>query len=329
MPKPPGLLRPLLITMKYVPTSLLAVFLWMFGVVVGLNSVWALEPVSPTEVVSTPKTDLSLLSAEEQRYLGTLGPITMCVDPDWAPFERINEHGQHEGIAADLIQLVASRLGIQIKVYPARVWPESLLASQQKRCQIMSFLNQTPERDRWLTYTEPIFSDPSVIVTREEHCFVHDLKAIRRERVALPKGTMIEERIHRDFPDLQIVETLSEQESVSLVSDRHADMTIRSLISAAYAIRKEGLFNLKISGQVPEYTNHFRIGVHKDYPELRQILDKGVATLTAQEKEVIWNRYVAVAVQEGIDYQLVWKILLVAIVVGDIVTGKQIGRAHV
>ncbi len=29
-------------------------------------------------------------TAEEQAYLARSGPIRMCVDPDWAPFERIN-----------------------------------------------------------------------------------------------------------------------------------------------------------------------------------------------------------------------------------------------
>ena len=64
----------------------------------------------------------------------------MCVDPDWAPFERINAQGQHEGIAADLVQLVARRVGLQIELLPVKDWDESLVVSQSKRCQVMSFL---------------------------------------------------------------------------------------------------------------------------------------------------------------------------------------------
>lgn len=58
------------------------------------------------------------LSAEEQRYLAQHPVIKVCVDPDWAPFERINEQGQHEGIGADLLQLVAKRVGIRVELYP-------------------------------------------------------------------------------------------------------------------------------------------------------------------------------------------------------------------
>ena len=233
----------------------------------------------------------------------------MCVDPDWAPFERINAQGQHEGIAADLVQLVAQRVGLRIELLPVKDWDESLAASQGKRCQVMSFLNQSPARDAWLIFTAPIFSDQNVIITREEHDFIGDLKGLKGKSVALPRGTMVEERVRRDFPNLSVVLTASEPESMKLVSERQADMTIRSLIVAAHAIKTEGLFNLKISGQIPEYTNHLRMGVLKDEPVLRSILDKGVQTITPQERQAIANQHIAIRVQQGIDWARVYALL--------------------
>lgn len=250
------------------------------------------------------------LSAAEAAYVRETGPVTMCVDPDWAPFEHINERGQYEGIAADLLQLVAQRVGLRLQLVPVRTWTESLQASQQGRCRIMSFLNRTPDRERWLIFTAPLFSDPNVIVTREEHDFIVDLRGLRGESVALPAGTMVEEHIRRDFPNLKVISTGSEAESVDMVSRRDADMAIRTLIGAAYTIRKEGLFNLKVAGQLPDYTNQYRIGVRSDDVMLRDILDKGVATLTALEREAIWSRHASVKIEQGVDYRLLWKVLL-------------------
>jgi diguanylate cyclase (GGDEF)-like protein len=249
-------------------------------------------------------------SAEEQAYIARAGTISMCVDPDWVPFERIDEQGRHEGIAADLVQLVARRVGLKIELYPVANWDESLVASKAGRCQIMSFLNQTPAREQWLSFTAPIFLDPNVIITREEHAYIGDLKGLSDQSVALPRGTMVEERIRRDFPNLRVITTGSEQEAIALVSERKADMTVRSLIVAAYTIRKEGLFNLKIAGQIIDYTNQLRIGVLKDETILRDILDKGVRTITPQEREAISNRHVAIQVRHGVDYGLFWKVVV-------------------
>ncbi|WP_374327852.1 diguanylate cyclase [Azonexus sp.] len=255
------------------------------------------------------------LTATEQAYLAAMPVVRMCVDPDWAPFEQIDEHDRHVGIAADLIQQVSRRTGLKIMLYPTRTWEESLAASQAGRCQIMSFLNRTPERERWLDFTAPIFVDPNMIIAREDHPFVGDVRWLREESVALPRGTMVEEHLRRDYPNLRIVLTESEPEAMTLVSERKADFTVRSLIVAAHAIRKQGLFNLKIAGQVPELGNQLRIGVIKSEPALRDILDKGVATLSAADREQIVNRHVSITVQNGTDYRLVWQLLAGGLVI--------------
>lgn len=253
-------------------------------------------------------------TAEEKAYIDHVGTIKMCVDPDWAPFEVINAQGQHEGIAADLVQLVAQRVGLKVVLHPVKNWDESLAASKATRCQIMSFLNKTPAREAWLVFTDPIFFDPNVIITREEHGFIADAKGLQAERVALPSGTMVEERVRRDFPNLKLVPAASEPDAMRLVSERQADLTIRSLIVAAYAIKKEGLFNLKIAGQIPEYTNQLRIGVLKDEVVLQSILNKGVSTLTPQEREAISNKHVSINVQHGIDWTRVYVLLALLLV---------------
>lgn len=253
------------------------------------------------------------LTPQERSYIEHNPRISMCVDPDWVPFERITPQGKHEGIAADLVQLVAQRVGLKIDLYPVKTWEESLAASKGKRCQITSFLNQTPAREQWLIFTRPIFFDQNIIITREEHAYIGDPKGLTDQTVALPRGTMVEERIRKEYPNLRIITTETEQEAIALVSERKADMTVRSLIVAAYTIKKEGLFNLKISGQLPEFANALRIGVLKDEILLRDILDKGAQTLTEREREAASNKHVAVNIQHGVDYGLVVKVLLGAV----------------
>lgn len=238
-------------------------------------------------------------------------PVTFCIDPDWPPYEVVDALGNHEGIAGDLLRLVAERAGLRLQLVRTKDWDESIAASQAGRCTMLSFLNQTPKRDAWLLFTEPLFVDPNVIVTREEHPFVADLAAVSRETLALPKGTSIEERIRRDFPALKIVLTDTEAEAFAMVSQRKADMTIRSMIVAVYTIKKEGWFNLKISGQVPGYENRLRIAVLKEYPELRDRLNAAIATLSPAEIGEISNRHVSINVQTAIDYDFLTRIVAV------------------
>lgn len=249
------------------------------------------------------------LTADEQDYLSKLGKVTVCVDPDWVPFERINEHGVHEGIAADLLNLISARTGIQFELVKTKSWDESLQASQDGRCMALSFLNQTPERDKWLLFTTPLFDDPNVFITREEHPFIADPAYFSQETIIFPVGTAMEELIRDKYPNLRVVSVPTENEALQMVSEKKADMTMRSLIVAAYTIKKEGLFNLKIAGQFPDFTNHLRIGVVNDQPMLRDILDKGIRTITSQEKWEIVNKHVSINAQTTVDYTLLFYVI--------------------
>lgn len=266
--------------------------------------------------INVSASDIKLTDAE-QHYLKVKPEITMCVDPDWEPFEVIDKNGDHVGIAADLIQLAAKRAGLNIKLIRTTTWEETLKLSKSKKCDILSFVNQTPEREKWLIFTQPLLTDPNILITREEHPFVADLNGLDRESIVLPSGTAMLERFSKDFPNLKMIPVVSEADAMEMVSEKKADMTVRSLIVAAYVIKKEGWFNLKISGQPQGYENHLRIGVVNEEPILRDILDKGISTITPIEREAIINKHTGLVVNEGVDKQTILKyfafLLLIAL----------------
>lgn len=241
----------------------------------------------------------------------SLRSVTYCVDPDWEPYERISQDQRHEGIAADLLALISTRSGVTFQLVPTQNWDESLAKAQDGSCQMLSFLNQTPKRDQWMVFTDPIFIDRNVIVTREGHSFIPSLASIRDEVMVLPKGTSIEERLRRDYPNLRIVTTDSERKAFEMVARRKADMTLRSLTVAVYTIKKEGWFNLTISGHLPEYDNALKIGIRKSATSdsLRQQLNAAIATVSLTEQERIANQHVAIHVRAGLDTVLLQKIV--------------------
>lgn len=261
-----------------------------------------------THAPSPPRVELS---PSEKAYLVAHNPVSLCVDPDWWPFEVIDEKGRHTGIAADLLQQVVQSTGMVITLQITRSWEETLRASQSGKCTLLSFLNQTPDRERWLVFSEPLLRDPNVLITRADHAPIADLAGLRGKSIALPRGTAMMERIQRDFPNLRVVGTESESEALELVSSGQVDMTLRSLIVAAYTIKHHGWFNLKIAGQIPGYDNQLRVGVIKSELLLREILNKGVATLTTQDRLRAVDRHVSLQVVTEVkkDYSLAWMML--------------------
>lgn len=251
----------------------------------------------------------------EQRFVRESGPITLCVDPDWPPFEKVetrNGQPRHVGIAADIIALVAQRTGLSFELVPTATWDESIAAARAGRCQALSFLNQTPQREAWLGFTDPLLTDPNVFITRVEHPAITDPAALEGERIVFPQGTAMEELVRRDYPNLKVLAAESEAEAIRMVEERKADMTMRSLIVAAYTIRQQGLFNLKVAGTLPEYENKLRMGVVRHDPllrtGLRTVLNRGIRSLTVEERQQIVNRHVPITAQTSVDYWLVARV---------------------
>ena len=251
-----------------------------------------------------------ILNEKQTTYLTNKKVITMCVDPDWEPFEKINRNGIHEGISADIIKLISTKLDIKIELIPTNDWDESIDFSKQKKCDILSFLNETPKRKEWLVFTEPIFTDSNVLVGRSEKKYIEDISKVNLS-IALPRNTAMTERFAKDFPNLIIVPTSTEDEAFKLVEEQKADLTLRSMIIAAYTIKKNGLFNLKIIGEPKGYENNLRIGVRLDEPILRDILNEAIKTITQKDIDEIVNNYVTIVIEKTTTFTIALWILAV------------------
>ena len=238
------------------------------------------------------------LSEMEKNYLIKKKKITMCVDPDWEPFEIIKD-GKHIGIAADLIRLISKKLDVPIELVETKTWQESLIFSKEKKCDILSFLNETPLRKEWLVFTKTLFEDPNVIVGRNEFPITKDLSSLENKTIAIPTGTAMYELFEKDFPNLKIIPVETEKEAFTLVEERKVDITVRSLIIAAHTIKKENLFNLKIVANPLKYKNELKIGVLKENILLKDIINKAIDDISKEEQEKIVNEHVSIKIPDN------------------------------
>jgi ABC-type amino acid transport substrate-binding protein len=51
--------------------------------------------------------------------------IRLGVDPEFVPFEFIDEDGQYKGIAADYLALISKKTGLQFEVVKGLTWPDA------------------------------------------------------------------------------------------------------------------------------------------------------------------------------------------------------------
>jgi len=245
-----------------------------------------------------PKLQINLSEAE-QTYLKTKQQISMCIDPDWMPFEA-NQNGNHIGMSADYFQLFEQAIGIPINLVPSKTWPESLQLGKARACDIFSLVMSTPERRQYLDFTQPYFSTPLVLATELHRPWTMNMNEIQEARIGIVKGYAYGELLRQRYPDMNLIDVNNLTEGLRQVEQGQLYGFIGTLAAVGYHIQQNHVGQLKINGKFPE-TWDLAVGTRNDEPQLQQIFNKVVQALSETEHQRIHNKWITVSIDEKID----------------------------
>ncbi|MDD2291027.1 MAG: ABC transporter substrate-binding protein [Aliarcobacter sp.] len=257
------------------------------------------------------------LSNEEKNYLNKKEKITMCVDPNWMPFEKI-ENGKHIGIAADYIKLLEEKIKKPITLVPTKTWSESLEFGQKRTCDIFSLVMTTPQREKYLNFTKPYLEIPLVIAANINTPFIDNFQQVEDKKLGIVKGYSFGEILKMKYPKTTFVEVENINDGLELVRKGQIFGFIDTLVTVGYHIQNNYIGQLKISGKFDEIWK-LGIGARNDEPILTTIFEKAINDITANQKQQILNKWVSVNYQKEIDYAFIYKILTASIILTFII----------
>lgn len=107
------------------------------------------------------------LSAEEASWLSSHPVVRHAPDPDYAPLESRSADGQIEGIAPDILALMAQRIGVEVKRVATSSWAESQQLVRTGEADFLTVAARTPERETYLAFTQPYIGLADLILVRQ------------------------------------------------------------------------------------------------------------------------------------------------------------------
>jgi PAS domain S-box-containing protein len=254
------------------------------------------------------------LTLQEKEWLVKHPVISVAPDPDFPPIEWFDNNGKFTGIAADYVSLVQKQLGITFKIVRCGSWDEVLVKARNKEVDMLSAAAQTPQRAEYLLFSEPHVILPGVIITRKEVRDNMTLQDLKGMKVALVSGYVWQEFISRDHPAIKLDPVHDVQTGLRKASFGMVDAMIENLATATTCIEKEGITNLKVAGETGYYTR-LSFAIRNDWPELRSVLDKALASINEDTKKQIYQRWIHINRQPLLPGWIFWIILAAVIVV--------------
>jgi len=266
-----------------------------------------LVPYLFEDILSTNPRDHGF-SAAEQNYLRDKKEITLCVDPEWMPFESIRDN-RHIGIAADYMTSFQEKLSIPLRLIPTTSWQQSIQFAKERKCDIYTLAASTPERREYMDFTTPYLFLPVVMATKTDKFFIDSIHSVLQEKLGVVEGYAIAEILRAEYPQANIVDVRSITDGLEKVESGEIYGYIDNLMTIAASIQKDFTGVIKVSGRLKENVD-LAIGTRNDEPLLNSIFEKLVASITPEQQQAIFNKWVSVKQEVGFDYRLFWKFFL-------------------
>jgi len=265
--------------------------------------------------------DIVSLTQEERQWL-TAHDARIRIGITVIPPQILADGATYKGLSIDYIHLLERKLGCRFKLVPYMTWNEVIQAAKARDIDMIFAAQQTTERKEYLLFTEPYIELPNIIVVRKDRAGGAKLSEMQGWSVATAEGSAVQEYLKEQFPDLELRPVAVESAGLQMVSLGEADAMVVEISRASYYIEKEGILNLRVAGDAG-LLYRLRFAVRKDWPELRVILDRGLASIREDERREIARQWIIVGTQSLFESGVFWIWLLgLSGVVGIILVGS-------
>lgn len=255
------------------------------------------------------------LTETEKAFLASLDTIKVGVEAiGYPPFEMLNEDGQYLGIAADYLARLEDLLGIRFEFVREDTWLDVLEHLSTKEIDLIAAAAQTPDRLQYASFSSPYVRSQMVIVTRNDVEYVANIRQLQGQSIGVVADYAPDELLSRYFPELSLKRYPSTVDGLRALSVGEVAAFVDNLSVVSYLIHREGLANLKVSGQTP-YVFDLSIGVRNDWPLLQTAIDKALASMSSEEHSDIYHRWIRFEVVEHVPWKNILPFIIAAIFV--------------
>ncbi|MCG8566322.1 MAG: transporter substrate-binding domain-containing protein, partial [Desulfobacterales bacterium] len=219
-------------------------------------------------------------------------PVLLCApDPDFPPAEYFDASGRYKGLAADYLDIILQRVGLEKKIIQLKDWREVLDHARSKKIDLVTGASRTVQRQAFLKFTKPYIELPAVIIVRQQVRRGLDLEQLNGMKVAVVNHYASHDYLIQNYPSLELDIVPDVQTGLRKVSFGMVDAMVANIATVSYYIEKGSITNLKVAGE-SGYNYKLSFAPIKKHFTLTGILNKGLYSISPAEKKKIYSKWI-------------------------------------
>lgn len=167
-----------------------------------------------------------------------------------------------------------------------------------------------------LTQTIKIDEIKVALATLVDKPYSLNIKDLKNKKIAIGKTAIFKEKLKKEYPNIKFIEVENLNKAFELLQDQKVYGVIEKLPPLSYHITRKTISNSKISG-IFDLNYEIKLNINKNNPQLLNILNKTIATITDEDREKIRDKYNSIIYEPEKDYT--WTFVLISFLVTIIV----------
>ena len=240
----------------------------------------------------TSRTQAPLFTQEEANWIkNNKDSLTFVVEKNYPPFSFIDKEGKFRGVTADYLELIQQKSGLDIQAGKGNTLAHNLKLLKEKKADLTGSLSQTPNRTKYLYFTETYIEIPTVVIVRKNNQRISTIADLNGMHVGIGQAYGIEEYLNFTHPEIKYTSFPDDLIALHELSFGKIDAVIMDIASASWFIQHNKITNLQIACNAG-YTYKLSFATRNDMPQLTGILNKIIASIPLAKKKEINNKWI-------------------------------------
>ncbi|WP_445766169.1 transporter substrate-binding domain-containing protein [Rheinheimera sp.] len=250
------------------------------------------------------------LSEHEEQWLSQHTPLRVGMLRDWPPMEFIDNQGKPAGVTVDMFTLLSQRMGFKFDIKLYNQFDAMLKDLQRGQIDLIANVSDQEERKSYALFTDEFWSTQWVAVSHAED--VTSINQLNGKRVAIYQDYQLARDLNRLLPQVTLLAVEDLRNGLDLLLDNKVDFVLDSAAATSEMLRQSGYthFRVQVLDDVPLYPS--LIAVRKDYQPLIEILNKGLRSISQNERQQLYQKWFSFQITQGINKEqlnrLMWQI---------------------
>ena len=236
--------------------------------------------------------DLIDLTSDERAFIQKHPTIRVGGETDWPPYDFV-ENGVYKGVAKEYLDLISKKSGLKFEITTGYTWPELLELTKNKKIDLLPILTQLPKRAEYIEFTKPYITMRQYLYTNQESKSFNTIEDLYGKKIAIPKGYASITSMKEKYPQIEIVETKNVLDSIDHLITQKVDGLIENNALVNYLLKKHNIVGIAPILSVNLASDMLNMGVRKDWPILRDIIQKSLDSITEIEKTKVSEKWIS------------------------------------